>query len=143
VEWNDFDLYVNGVKTSKVVEFEAGVKTDKEYLYGAGSKPISIQSGNKAYPGKVTILKEHVDVMWLAAVAASNGGDITDVSFDIIGAFRAKGSRTLSRIACSGCEVSEAIFRIAQNAKNVQVELPFLALDIKMLPATGAAPSTP
>jgi hypothetical protein len=127
VEWNDLDVYIAGVKCGKVVDFECGVKQDKEYLYAAHNEPLSIQSGNKSYPFTVVVLKSAVDTIWDAAVVA--GGDhVTDISFDIQGSFRAQGARALSTLNVVGCEVSEVMFKIAQNDKKIQVSMPGLAM---------------
>jgi len=131
-EWDDLDVYVSGVKVAKVTDFEAGVKTDKEYLHAAHVNPLSIQSGNKQYPFKITLLLEAVRSIWAAAVAAG-GDDITDVAFDVAGVFRAQGARTMSTISVTGCEISEAMFKMAQNDKKMQVDLPGLAMAIAVV----------
>jgi len=131
-EWNDLDVYVNGVKCAKVVDFEAGVKAEKQPLYAAHDEPISIQSGNRSYTGKLTLLKGAADDMWDAAVAAG-GRDTTDIVFNVQGSFQAAGSRSLSTLTCTGCEVSEQMFKLAQNDKSMKVDLPFVFLGLEKI----------
>jgi hypothetical protein len=126
-EWNDFAAYMSGARASKVQGFECGVQTDMDYEYGEGGNPHAIKSGNKRYPGKVTLLMTQVVAIWVAAIAAG-GDDITDVTFDITGTFRAQGQRPLITMTCSQVRISEAMFRAAQAQKSIQVELPFLSM---------------
>ncbi len=98
-------------------------------MHAAGPNPLSIQSGKKEYPFKLTLLKAAVDSVWLAAVAAG-GDDITDATFDIQGVFQAQGGRPLTSISVTGCQISEANFKIGREQKSMSVDLPGLAMGI-------------
>ncbi len=128
-EWNDLQVYVSGVASAKIIEFEVGVKQDKEYLYGAQNLPLSIQSGNKSFPVSLTILKGDADALWDAALAAG-GDDITDVIVDISGSFKKKGARNLSTLQATGVQFSESMFKMGQNDKSMKVTLPGMAMSL-------------
>lgn len=103
-------------------------KTEKTALYGRGSDPIALQSGNKTYEGSVTLFQSELNAMVDAVKTANPNQDLTDVAFDITVAY-GEGSIAKTDILV-GCEVEEYEKSIEQNDPNMEIELKikFLAL---------------
>lgn len=128
-EWSDLDIYLNGVKITKVRALKYKKTKEKEALYAAGSDPIAIQSGNNAYTGELRVLKGALDDMNRAAVAAG-GEDITDVTWNIVANYKAKGNRALQSDTLRGVEFSEFEKGLEQAAKFGEATLPYLFLKL-------------
>jgi len=128
-EWADMTISVSGSPLTKIRALKYGVKTKKEHLYAAGDDPISIQSGNREPTGSFKVLKSAIDAMNEAALAAG-GRDITDLVFDIVVFYKPAGARPPQTDTLVGCEVSAFDKGWQQGATNMDVELPFLFLNL-------------
>lgn len=109
-------------------EFKKGV--EKEHLYGAGSNPIDIQSGNSKPEGSIKLLKYEVDLLNDAAQAAGYD-DITEVphtAINITCSFKKTPSSPIRTIESQGVAFTETSYAMEQNAKMMQVSLPFIAM---------------
>ena len=126
-EWADVTVSVAGSTVTKVTGIKYGVKAEKEHLYGAGDEPISIQSGNRAPTGTLTLLKGAFDAIHAAALAAG-GRDVTDLQFDIVVFYKPRGTRPPQTDVLQNCEVSDFEKGMMQNDKSMPINLPFLFL---------------
>lgn len=129
VEWSDLSISVGGAQLTKIRSVKYGVKTAKTHLFAEGDAPISIQSGNREPQGSIKVLKTAIDTLNAAAVAAG-GRDITDLVFDIIITWKAQGTRPLQTDRLVGCQVSGFEKGIEQGGDKMEVELPFLFLQL-------------
>ena len=100
---------------------------EKEALYAKGNLPHSIQHGNKSYEGSVTLLQSELEALELAA-----GGDALDASFDIVVSYGnpLKGD-TIQIDLIKGAELTEVPKGMSQGDKFAEIELPFIALEVK------------
>ena len=128
-EWADMTLSVSGAPVTKVRGVKYGVKTEKKHLFAAGDDPVSIQSGNREPSGTIKVLKSAIDAINAAAVTAG-GRDITDLVFDVVIFYKPKGARPPQTDTLVGCEVSNFDKGWDQGATEMEVELPFLFLDL-------------
>lgn len=126
-EWADFSLYINGVFISKIAGFTSRKRQEKEPLHAHGNEPFSIQRGNKTYEGNLVLYKNAVDAI-NRAVQLAGGDDLLDAEFIIVGSFAPKGTRVIQNRTLLNCEFTEEAVELAQNAKSVQVTLPFIYL---------------
>lgn len=129
-EWSDLELFLNGVKVTKVQSVKYKKAQEKEALYAAGSKAISIQRGNEACTGSIRLLKGAVDDI-NRAVKAAGGEDLLDASFTVVVNYKQKGNRLLQVDTLIGLEFTEYERGMEQNAKSMPIELPMLFLDLK------------
>lgn len=129
VEWNDLTVLVGGSRLTKLRGVKYGVKTTKTHLYAEGDDPISIQSGNREPQGTIKVLKGAIDAMNEAAVKAG-GRDITDLVFDIVIVWKPQGTRPLQTDKLVGCQVSDFEKGIDQGGDKVEVDLPFLFMQL-------------
>lgn len=112
--------------------FEFKKNVEKEHIYGAGSDPIDIQAGNKKPEGSLKLLKYEVDLLNDAAQAAGYD-DITEVPHTAIMvtcAFKKSPTAAMRIIEAQGVSFTELSYALEQNAKMMDVSLPFLAMKI-------------
>jgi hypothetical protein len=113
--------------------FEFKKTVEKEHLYGAGDKPIDIQSGNQKFEGNLKLLKFEVDMLNDAA-QDEDYADILDVPHDLIVItcdYKKKDTDKTRTITVSGVAFNELTTTMEQNAKMTEVTLPFLAMNIE------------
>ena len=113
--------------------FEFKKTVEKEHLYGAGDKPIDIQSGNQKFEGNLKLLKYEVDMLNDAA-KDQDYSDILDVPHDLIVItcdYKKRDNDKTRTITVSGVAFNEMTVTMEQNAKMTEVTLPFLAMNIE------------
>jgi hypothetical protein len=126
-EWADISLIVAGRPVTGIRAVRYTKSQEKEALYAKGNRPHSIQHGNKSYAGSLTLLQSELEALELSA-----GGDALDANFDIMVAYGnpLKGD-VIQTDFIKGAELTEIPKGMAQNDKFAEIELPFIALDIK------------
>lgn len=112
-------------------EFEKDI--DKDYLRGAGAKPIDIQSGNESYKGSLTLLKYELDMLNDAAVQAGYGdiGDVPHEAVVITCTFKKNQTDPFRTITAVGVAFTNLKQAMSQGDKQMPVQLPFLCMEIK------------
>lgn len=126
-EWSDLEVFINGVRITKVQSAKYKSAKEKEPLYAAGSDPISIQSGNRVYTGSLRLLKEAVDSLNTAARAAG-GKDLLDIECVVVVNYKAKGARVVQTDTLNGVQFTEYEKGMEQNAKSMPIEMPIVYL---------------
>lgn len=126
-EWSDVTLIVAGRPVTKVRAIKYTKTQEKELLYAKGNRPHSIQHGNKSYGGSLTFLQSELEALELAT-----GGDALDASFDImVGYGNPLKGDVVKTDYIKGAELTEIPKGMSQGDKFAEIELPFIALDIK------------
>lgn len=126
-EWADISLIVAGRPVTGIRAVKYTKSQEKEALYAKGNLPHSIQHGNKSYAGSISLLQSELEALELSA-----GGDALDASFDIMVAYGnpLKGD-VIQTDLIKGAELTEIPKGMSQGDKFAEIELPFIALDIK------------
>ena len=126
-EWSDIGVVMAGRNVTKFRNISYTESQEKEALYAKGDKPHGIQHGNKAFSGTVTLLQSELDAIDIAA-----GGDLLDARMNIIVSYGnpSKGD-VIKTDLISSLEFTEVSKGMAQNDKFAEIELPFIALDIR------------
>lgn len=122
-------MMIAGATLTKIRGIKYKASQEKKLLYAAGSEPISIQSGNRAYEGEIKVLKGALDDMNRAALAAG-GNDILDLQFDIVVTYKAKGTRALQTDTLVNVEVSNFEKGWDQGAQSMEVSLPIVFMKL-------------
>lgn len=128
-EWADMTVTFAGAPIAKVTGIKYGVKQNKEHLYAAGNKPISIQSSKKEFTGEIKMLKGALDAINTAAVAVG-GDDITDLAFDLVIFYKPKGARPPQTDTVIGVQISDYMKGWDTQSTHMEITCPFLAMDI-------------
>ncbi len=123
-EWQDISVYVGGldIVTLQAVEYKRTV--EKEAVYGKGAEPVSIQRGNAAYEGKVSMLQSDYETL-----AAAGDGSVLDLQVDIVVNYGDPSEGTpMKSDVLLGCEFTEEAKSMSQGDKSQTIELPFIFL---------------
>jgi hypothetical protein len=130
-EWQDIKVAIDGKPVTGIRNVSYKKGWEDEALYGAGSDPIGIQSGNKSYEGSIKLLKNELDALNTAAKALGFD-DISDVPGIVITvAYMPKGGRILKTDTMTGCKISEINRSMEQGGKFMEIDLPFKFLALK------------
>lgn len=125
-EWADVTVVMAGRDVTGIRGVSYTASQEKEALYAKGNKPHSIQRGNKSYVGSIRILQSELD-----ALTAAAGGDVLDVSFNILVSYGnpSKGD-VIKTDLLSGVEITSVPKGLNQNDKFMEIELPLVMLDV-------------
>lgn len=123
-QWSDVRATIGGRPITRLRGVRYKVTKEKELLYGAGEEPVSIQSGNKAYEGDVTMTRSEYE-----SLAAAGGGSVLDLQLDIVVSY---GNPSEGDVMVTdklfGCQFTEEENSMSQGDKNEDITLPFLFL---------------
>lgn len=126
-EWSDVNVVAAGRPLTGIRAVKYSSKQEKEALHAKGNKPHSIQRGNKTYDGELTVTQSEYEAM-----RAAGGGDILDISIDIVVAYGnpSKGD-VITTDLLMGAEFTEDNTEWKQGDKFQEKSLPFIFLDKK------------
>lgn len=126
-EWSDVTVVLAGRNVTGLRGISYSSTQEKEALYAKGNKPHAIQRGNLSYSGSIRLLQSE-----LIALQQLSGGSILDISIDVVVAY---GNPTRGDVIHTdlvrGVEFTEEPKAINQNDKFMEIELPFIALDVQ------------
>lgn len=128
-EFADMTLFlgnrdVTGFRSVKYTE-----KQEKEAVYGKGSKPLSIQKGNKSYEGSIGVLQSELE-----ALEAAAGGSILDLELTAVITYGNPARGDMVKIdELVGVQFTEATRELKQGDKFMEIELPIVFLDKKSI----------
>lgn len=128
-DWANIEVVMLG----KVVGGLRGVtykaSQEKELIYGRGNKPRAVQKGNKSYEGSISLLQSELEALLLTV---SKGKNIVDIpAFDIVVAYAPDTAGNIVTDIIKNVELTEVQKSMKQGDKFMEIELPFIALDIE------------
>lgn len=130
--WSRFEIKILGRVIKGLRGFGFKKEVEKEHLYGAGNDAIDIQTGNKKNSGSIKVLGFEADAMNKAARDAGYD-DITDVPHEAIiitCSFRKRNTDPIKTYVATGVAFTESGVDLEQNAKNREITLPYMAMDV-------------
>lgn len=125
-EWGDLTLILGGRDITGFRGIKYSEKVEREAIYAKGKYAHSIQTGNVAVEGEITMLQSEYE-----ALVTSGGGSILGLSLDALIAYGnpALGDAlTTDRII--GIRFTEAAKELKQGDKFMEITLPFIALKV-------------
>jgi|SRR5690554_102297 len=122
-EFADITVIFGGKDITKLRNISYKKTADREAVFGKGRYAHSIQTGNISVEGSVTMLQSDV-----IDIEEATGRDILSASVDIEVSYAANGVLRTDRVI--GARISEYEKSMAQGDKFMEIELPFLALDV-------------
>ena len=126
-EWSDVNVVAAGRPVTGIRGVKYSSKQEKEVLHAKGNKPHSIQRGNKTYDGELTVTQSEYE-----ALRAAGGGDILDISIDIVVAYgNPSKDDVITTDLLMGVEFTEDNTEWKQGDKFQEKALPFIFLDKK------------
>ncbi len=127
--WKDLTITAMGTTFEAVLEVEYDVEVEKKHTYGRGKKPQGIQTGNEKPVGNITVKQSLLEALIRTAQQTNPNAKLTDISFDIQ-AHYLKGTE-LVRDRVIGAEFTKQPKQLKQGDTEMNVKLPFLAMDIQ------------
>ena len=125
-EWADVTVVMAGRDVTGIRGVSYTASQEKEALYAKGNKPHGIQRGNKSYEGSIRILQSELE-----ALNAAAGGDVLDVSFNIVVSYGNPSKGDIIRTdLLFGVEITSKPKSMNQNDKFMEIELPLVMLDV-------------
>lgn len=128
-DWSNVEVVMLGRPVTGIRGVSYKASQEKEVIYGRGNKPRAIQKGNKSYEGTITLLQSELEAMLLTVQKGQNVVDIP--AFDIVVAYVPEGGGDIVTDIIKNVELTEVEKSFSQNDKFMEVELPFIALDIQ------------
>ena len=126
-EWADLTLILGGRDITGIRAVKYTEKIEREALYAKGRNPHSIQSGNIAYEGEITMLQSEYE-----ALVKAGKGSVLSLSLDCLFGYGnpSNGDAIITNRA-SGIRFTEAAREMKQGDKFEEITLPFICLNIK------------
>lgn len=128
-EWSDVHVVMMGREVTGIRGIQYDAEQEKTPIYGRGNKPRSIQKGNKSYSGTITILQSELEALQLAA--GKNNSILDLPAFDVVNAYAPESGGTIITDIVKSIEITKVPKGMKQNDPNMEIELPFVALDIQ------------
>ena len=125
--WADITIAYGGRILEGVTEVEYTEKKEKDFLYGRGSKPHKVVSGNYSYDGKLKIWQSELEAM----IKDAPNKDVLKIKFDVVVAYTPKDDGPVVTDILKDVEFTEVKKGMAQGDKNMEVEMPVIFLDVK------------
>jgi hypothetical protein len=125
--WSECEIRLNGLFLLAVTAVRWDDAQEKDYVYGKGTTPLAIKSGNRRVEGSVTLLQSDLERL---QDLSPTGKAVDFVGISLQVAF-INVTGEIVRYSITGLEFTSAPMGINQNDKFMQVELPFMALACK------------
>lgn len=125
-EWADICLNIGGVEIKGFRGVSYKEAMEKEGRYAKGRKAHGIQRGNVTVTGSLTLTQSEIQALKSAAGTTS----LLNVQVDIVVAYIPDDSAKITVDTIMGVEFTEYEKKMAQGDKFMEIELPFVALDI-------------
>ena len=126
-EWADLTLILGGRDITGIRAVKYTEKIEREALYAKGRNPHSIQSGNIAHEGEITMLQSEYE-----ALVKAGKGSVLSLSLDgLFGYGNPSNGDAIITNRASGIRFTEAPREMKQGDKFEEITLPFICLNIK------------
>lgn len=133
-DWSQVSMKIFNTTIVGLRGFSFKNSVEKEHLFAAGSKPISIQNGNEKPEGSLKLLKFEIDKLNDAAQLAGYASFL-HVPYElctITCAFKRTKASPMYIIDAIGVGFSEQEVAMEQGAKFSESNVPFLAMQITL-----------
>lgn len=126
-EWADLTLVLGGKDITGIRGVKYSEKAEKEALFAKGRYAHSIQTGNVAVEGEITLLQSEYEALVIAG-----GGSVLGLSLDgVFGYGNPANGDTPIFDRVLGISFTEAAKELKQGDKFMEITLPFVALSVK------------
>ena len=124
--WHNIEIALFGRVLTGARGVEYKVTKEKELVHGRGENPHSVQSGNKAYEGTLTLLQSEVEAIQRQL---RDDQDLTDLEgFSVTVAYVPKTGANVVTHILKAVEFTEDPRAMNQNDKFQEIALPIIFL---------------
>jgi hypothetical protein len=126
-EWADITLILGGRDVTGIQAVKYAEKVEREPIYAKGRDAHSIQTGNSAVTGEITMLQSEYE-----ALVVSGKGSVMSLALDALVAFgNPLNGDAIIKDRIVGIRFTESAKDIKQGDKFMAITLPFVALRIQ------------
>lgn len=131
--WHNANVKLLGRSITGLRGWELKKEVEKEQLYGAGQHALDITEGNIKCSGSITVLGYELDAMNRAAQAAGYD-DILSLPHEAVVltvTYRKSPADPITKQVARGVSFSDMPQGMQQGAKNREIQLSFVCMDIQ------------
>jgi hypothetical protein len=126
-EWGDFTLILGGRDLTGIRGIKYTEKVEREAVYAKGRDAHSIQTGNSAVEGEISVLQSEYEALVIAG-----GGSIMGLSVDALASYgNPSTGDSIITDKVVGIRFTEFSKEFKQGDKFMEMKLPFIALRVK------------
>lgn len=126
-EWADMALLMGGRDVTGIRGIKYSEKIEREAIYAKGRYPHSIQSGNVAYEGEITLLQSEYE-----ALVKAGKGSVLNLTLNAVVSYgNPLNGDAMTTDMVENLRFTEAAKELKQGDKNMELTLPFIALRVK------------
>ncbi len=126
-EWADLTLILGGRDVTGFRAIKYTEKIEREAIYAKGRNPHTIQSGNIAYEGEITLLQSEVQ-----SLEKAGKGSILSLALDaLVGYGSPLNGDVITTDRVQGLRFTESPKEMKQGDKFQEITMPFICLNIK------------
>jgi hypothetical protein len=126
-EWADLTLILGGRDVTGIRGIKYTEKIEREAIFAKGRDAHSIQSGNSAVEGEVTMLQSEYE-----ALVKSGNGSVLSLSLDALVAYgNPANADAIITDRLLGLRFTESSKELKQGDKMMEISLPFIALRVQ------------
>ncbi|HYH16111.1 MAG TPA: hypothetical protein VD794_12870 [Flavisolibacter sp.] len=129
--WKDIEIVFLGRTIEQILEVEYDTEVEKKHIYGRGSKPTGVQSGNEKPTAQISIRQSELEALIRKCQEIKPGLKPIHISFDINITYRIEGGVDIVRDRIIGFNPTKMPKSMKQGDTDMQVKIPGLALDIQ------------
>lgn len=131
-EFADVSLILGGRDVTGLRGIKYKESQEKELLYGKGNKPMSVQKGNIAYEGEVTLTQSELETLKLLAKQQTGRSSVLGLNLNAVVCYGnpLKGDAMITD-RLFGIQFTEDEKSLAQGDKSMEITLPFICTDIQ------------
>lgn len=131
-EWADISLILGGRDVVGLRGIKYKESQEKELLYGKGNQPLSIQKGNRAYEGEVTLLQSELETLKLLARQQTGRSSVLGLNLNAVVCYgNPLHGDAMITDRLYGIQFTEEEKSMSQSDKNMEITLPFICTDIQ------------
>ena len=131
-EWADISLILGGRDVVGLRGIKYKEKQEKELLYGKGNQPLSVQKGNRAYEGEITLLQSELETLKLLARQQTGRSSVLGLNLNAVVCYgNPLHGDAMITDRLYGIQFTEEEKSMAQNDGKMEITLPFICTDIQ------------
>lgn len=126
-QWSDLSLTLGGEDITGIRAVKYKESAEREAIYAKGREPHSIQTGNIAYEGEITMLQSSFEYL-----KKTGDGSVLALALDGLFSYGdPNGEGEIMSDRARGIQFTEGERELNQGDKMMEVTLPFICLGIK------------
>ncbi len=128
--WKDISIIWLGRIVIRILEIKYKAKQELKPIYGRGSKPLALQSGNESYEGEIKLGQSEIEAAILKAQEIDPNYNVLHLPSTNITICYEKNGIVITDV-CKGIKFKELEKALKQGDLDMEITLPWEGLDIE------------